>query len=221
MSKAETLNSLMESAIHVFSRDGYEGASLREIARNANVPLSTIHFYFRSKSDLFAEVGRQAWIEIDQERSAHLEQAMSANANQPTLDMLVYALAYPVVRRALSKSRRDLAQLYILRSHTSHLEPGISDHMLKVADRSMGRWIDPMQQCCPELGREDMIWAFSFVIGAIYSWQLIDHRYDSMMGADVVERSIAEVTSDIVAFCARGIEAMAMRRKAPPIARAS
>jgi AcrR family transcriptional regulator len=214
MSKSATIDALMESAIFSFSRDGYEGASLRDIARSADVPLSTIHLYFGSKSELFAAVGRKAWEEVDVERSHLLAQALAKNPDQPPLTDLIHAVAYPIVRRALSKQDRDIAQIYILRSHLSHWNPPINDAMLDLADRSMVRWINAMMQSCPTLSRQDTIWAFSFSIGVVYSWQVIDHRYDSLLGQDV-ERSAEDVAADIVAFCCAGIQAIADRRANP------
>ncbi|MBL8651135.1 MAG: TetR/AcrR family transcriptional regulator [Sphingopyxis sp.] len=213
MSKAETLDALMESAIHGFSKHGYEGASLRDIATHAHVPLSTIHFYFGSKSELFLAVRRAAWAEIDQERSDLLEAAL-ARSGPPQLEQLVHALAYPIVRRALSRDERDRAMIFIVRAHLAHSEPGLVGPMIRTADRSMVRWIDAMMACCPGMRRPDMIWAFSFVVGAIYSWQLIDHRYDEMIGPDD-DRSIDDVTQDIIAFCCSGIEAIGRRRASP------
>jgi len=215
MSKAATIDALMESAIFSFSRDGYEGASLRDIARAADVPLSTIHLYFGSKSELFAAVGRKAWEEIDNERSALLEMALAKNPSAPPLTDLIYAIAYPVARRALSKSDRDIAQIYILRSHMARWHPPISEPMLDIADRSMVRWINAIMLSCPTLSRQDTIWAFSFVIGVVYSWQVIDHRYDRLLGEDV-PRTAEGVTADIIAFCCEGIKAMAARRSTPP-----
>lgn len=211
MSKIETIDALMESAIHIFSRDGYEGASLRDIARNADVPLSTIHLYFGSKAELFGAVARKAWEEIDNDRSALLEQALAKNPSQPALADLIVAIAYPVVRRALSPHPRDMAQIYVLRGQLHH-SPYI-DGMLELADRSMVRWIDAIMLSCPTLSRSDTIWAFSFAVGVVYSWQVIDHRYDSMLGKDD-ERTPESVTSDIVAFCCSGIEAIVARRAA-------
>lgn len=212
MSKTETVDALIESAIISFSRDGYEGASLRDIARQANVPLSTIHFYFGSKSELFATVARQAWVEIDQERSCHLARALDERPGRPPrLAALIHALAYPVARRALSQCERDVNQIFILRSHISHIRALNESRMLELADRSMVRWIDAMMLCCPSLDRQDIIWAFSFAVGAIYSWQLIDHRYDRMLG-DGARRSAIDVTEDIVAFCCSGIQAIVARR---------
>jgi AcrR family transcriptional regulator len=211
MSKTATIDALMESAIYSFSRDGYEGASLRDIARSAEVPLSTIHLYFGSKSELFSAVGRRAWEEVDAERSGLLEAAITKNPEMATLPDLIHAVAYPIVRRALGKSDRDIAQIYILRSHLAHWNPPLTGNMLELADRSMVRWINAMMQCCPTLSRQDMIWSFSFVIGVVYSWQVIDRRYDSLLGGDN-ERSAEDVTADIVVFCRSGIEGIVQQR---------
>jgi AcrR family transcriptional regulator len=211
MSKTASIDALMESAIMSFSRDGYEGASLRDIARSADVPLSTIHLYFGSKAELFSAVGRRAWEEVDVERSSLLEQAIARHAGMAPLPDLIHAVAYPIVRRALGKSDRDIAQIYILRSHLAHWNPPLQGNMLEVADRSMVRWINAMMLCCPTLSRQDMIWSFSFVIGVVYSWQVIDKRYDSLLGRDS-ERCAEDVTADIVTFCRAGIEGIVQQR---------
>lgn len=212
MSKTETIEALLESAIHRFAKDGYEGASLRDIARHAGVPLSTIHFYFGSKNELYAEVRRQAWNEIDDERTAYLEKALSAHPGRPpAFSALIHALAYPVVRRALSKNQRDIGQIYIIRSITSVWRSGAYGQALEMADRSMARWIDAIAMLYPTLSRGDVIWTFSFIVGAIYSWQIVAQRYDSMLGPER-DRSPEDVTSDIVAFCCTGFEAVVERR---------
>ncbi len=215
MSKADTIDALMESAIHCFSRYGYEGASLRDIAANAGVPLSTIHMYFGSKSELFSAIERKSWNEIDDERSGLLSRALEKAAGRPPeLADLFHALAFPVVRRALGESDHDRAQIFIVRSRVVHGPIlAAASNFTKTADRSVVRWIDAMVLACPTLRRQDIIWAFSFVVGAIYSWQLIDHRYDRLLGQDI-ERTAESVTADIVAFGCAGVQGLIDKRAA-------
>jgi AcrR family transcriptional regulator len=212
MSKADTIDALVESAIQCFSRYGYEGASLRDIAASAGVPLSTIHMYFGSKAELFSAIERKSWNEIDEERSALLSRALAgAGAGPPELGQLLHALAFPVVRRALGGSDHDRGLIFIVRSRVAGQGLFAPSSFLETADRSVVRWIDAMALACPTLTRQDIIWAFSFVVGAIYSWQLIDHRYDRLLGEDV-ERTAEGVTGDIVAFGCAGIQGLIERR---------
>jgi AcrR family transcriptional regulator len=45
---------IIEGAAHIFTRDGYEGASMSQIATAANVSKGTLYNYFPSKQALFA-----------------------------------------------------------------------------------------------------------------------------------------------------------------------
>jgi AcrR family transcriptional regulator len=212
MSKTDTIEALVESAIHSFSKYGYEGASLRDIAANAGVPLSTIHMYFGSKAELYTAIERKAWAEIDDERSALLSAALAkAGGCAPELSELIHALTLPVVRRALGDSEHDRERIFIVRGRVADRTIGNRSGLLEVADRSMVRWIDAMALVCPTLSRQDIVWAFSFVVGAIYSWQLIDHRYDKLLGEDV-ERTVEGITADVVAFGCAGVLALIDRR---------
>lgn len=213
MSKADTIDALMESAIHCFSRYGYEGASLRDIAANAGVPLSTIHMYFGSKSELYGAIERKAWGEIDDERSVLLSEALAKSGGRaPELGGLIHALAWPVVRRMLGTSELEQERIFIIRSRVG--DRGATDRtgLLEVADRSVVRWIDAMERALPSLVRQDIVWAFSFVVGAIYSWQLVDHRYDQLMGPDI-QRTAEGITGDIVTFGCAGVHALIERRR--------
>ena len=216
MSKADTIDALMESAIHCFSRYGYEGASLRDIAADAGVPLSTIHMYFGSKAELYRTIERKSWGEIDEERSALLYEALAkVDTSPPELAALIHALAWPVVRRMLGASEHDRERVFIIRGRVSDRCAQESPAFLQDADRSVVRWIDAIQLSCPSLVRQDIVWAFSFVVGAIYSWQLVDNRYDQLMGPDI-QRTAEGIAGDIVTFGCAGIHALIERRRLEP-----
>jgi AcrR family transcriptional regulator len=54
--KIETSTSLLEAAKKVLRRSGYAGLSTREVAAEAAVPLSQIHYHFGSKQNLVLEL---------------------------------------------------------------------------------------------------------------------------------------------------------------------
>ena len=87
-----------------------------------------------------------------------------------------------------------------------------SEEDLKSINRSKSRWIEAMTMSCPTLSRQDIVWALSFVVGVIYSWQLLDHHYDRLLESDV-ERTVEDVTNDIVAFGCNGVQALIDRRQ--------
>lgn len=48
-----TRRRILESAVTRFSGHGLDGASIREIARDADVSLAMVHHYFGSKDELY------------------------------------------------------------------------------------------------------------------------------------------------------------------------
>lgn len=53
---AATRQAILDAARHRFAREGYDGASLREIAADAGVDAALVSRYFGSKEELFVEV---------------------------------------------------------------------------------------------------------------------------------------------------------------------
>lgn len=212
MSKADTIAALKRSAIEHFASYGFEGASLRTIASSAGVPLSAVHIYFGSKAELYVEVGRQVWNELHQERIEIFREAAAANPDSTQqLSDLIYALAYPIVRRAMSNSAFDAAEIRIIRSVVWQRVRD-DNNMHEMGDEAIQYWIDRMHQLCPSLTQAEVVWAYSLVVSAIYSWQLVDHRYDKFVPVESIG-GIDDVMGDLVAFGTDGISAMVERRK--------
>lgn len=54
--KQETEEQIFEAASRVFQQKGYDGARMQEIADEADINKSMLHYYFRSKDKLFQKV---------------------------------------------------------------------------------------------------------------------------------------------------------------------
>lgn len=212
-SKTKAIDALVRQAVFTFAEHGYVGSSLREIATAAGVPHSMIGHYFGSKQDLFLVAVRWAWEEFDAERVTMLNDAMERYTEAVPLSELMRCLAYPAVRRAMSGDILERSVLTLLTGHFS--ETHRSDGMLDRVNRSISRWISAMEKTCPTLSHDDVIWAFSFCLGAIYSWQLTSHRYDKLL-EDTHDRTVESVTADLVAFATAGIESIVVLRSSRP-----
>lgn len=51
--KSDAQKEILEAAKNVFTRKGYKGATMRDIAKEAGVNLAMVNYYFRSKDRLF------------------------------------------------------------------------------------------------------------------------------------------------------------------------
>ncbi len=219
MAKADTIQALIESATTVFSESGYEGASLRDVAAGAGVPLSTINMYFGAKSDLYVAVMAQLWRDIEMERAALLADRVAAKGGgAPDLRDLVSALVTPVVMRARSDANFDRRQPRLLRQWVS--APLAVRAELRKRNNSaamLRRWIERFREACPSLSASESVWGFSFMVGALYSWELMDHRYEEII--DLEASTPEDIIAQLEAFCVSGFEgmmALAERRAVTP-----
>ena len=59
-----TEEKILEAAKKVFHRKGFEGARMQEIADEAGINKALLHYYFRSKDNLFEAVFRDAFFQL-------------------------------------------------------------------------------------------------------------------------------------------------------------
>jgi AcrR family transcriptional regulator len=207
MSKIETIDALMRSALALFAASGFEGTSLRDVATKAKVPLSTIHIYFGTKADLYAAVYAHALHDVNEERHAGLHRALeAAGEGKVELRDVIRALVAPVVRRARSNdeiARCTARMLGTLSTVPTEVE---SDVQRAVHwGEWLPQWIDALRAACPSLTRLQAVWGFSFVVGAMYSWHLLDNRYDPLLDhGDLLDAD--QIIESLIDFSVGGLE---------------
>lgn len=205
MTKATAIDGVIKSAIEEFARLGYMGASLRDIAAHAGVPLSTIHRYFGNKEDLYLLVNQRVWDEINGERDVRLQAALATPP--PKIEDLMRALVEPVVLRVFaSDNRRQVVDLLRL-SPPLRRALGIEGPVTSNYNAISRRWIAAIKAALPAIPGDMLVWGFSFAVGSLYSWQLLDHLYDDFLPHER-ELSAAEITEALVAFASGGLRSL-------------
>ena len=69
----ETKEKLLASAEHEFMEKGYQGASLRNICKNAGVTTGALYFFFKDKDDIFASLVAPVLGSIRTMMEAHMQ----------------------------------------------------------------------------------------------------------------------------------------------------
>lgn len=108
--KGRKFDQVLEGARRVFMRDGFEGASVDDIAREAQVSKATLYSYFPDKRLLFSEVAR-----IECNRQA--EEAMEVIAKGATIDHVLHEAATRIVRFFLSDFGQQVFRICVSESH--------------------------------------------------------------------------------------------------------
>ncbi len=169
-----TRDRILDAAEQLFSQQGIDGTSLREITRAASVNLAAVNYHFQSKEVLVRAVFARRVGPLNQIRLLRIEEAeREAAPNAPTLEAIFNALIEPVIQL-----RADAPNFVPLLGRM-YTEPGnlietvIYEHMSPVRDR----FIPALQKALPHLSPEDLRWRIQFTIGAVghllAGWPLI------------------------------------------------
>lgn len=60
----DTRTRILQAALHLFARKGYEGTTTKDLATAANVAEGTIFRHFSNKKTILIEVATQGWVDI-------------------------------------------------------------------------------------------------------------------------------------------------------------
>jgi len=113
--RERTRAKLLDAAVTIFARDGFDATSANEIARAADVAHGTFYLHFKDKEEL----GQAVALEIGREVAAQLDAALEGvddaveRSGYATRQFIEYAASHPNLGWALyraSWSHRDLRQ---------------------------------------------------------------------------------------------------------------
>lgn len=89
MTDIETKQKIIDVARVLFANLGYEGTSVREIARQAEVNLALVNYYFSSKENLFQEILKEGYLECANQLRSMLENRQG-DLEETLVDMFRY-----------------------------------------------------------------------------------------------------------------------------------
>lgn len=124
-----TKETILESALKLFSSKGFEGTSVREIAADAGVNVAMINYYFGSKEKLFESV-----VEY---RALVLKGLFSDLVNNSSLSYIekIDIIIDKTIERKLSNSKfHHIMHRELSLEHRPQLRDAISDILLKNMD---------------------------------------------------------------------------------------
>ena len=145
----ETKEKLLASAEHEFMEKGYQGASLRNICKNAGVTTGALYFFFKDKDDIFASLVAPVLGSIRTMMEAHMQQELQEvkgelQEGQDDFSDDVYAS-----RRIIHElyQNYDRVQLLLTKSQGSSLA-GCIDEFVAFTEKNYRMLADAQAKVC-------------------------------------------------------------------------
>jgi AcrR family transcriptional regulator len=209
---------ILDSSERLFAAGGYEGVSLRDIARDAQVKVALVSYHFGPKQDLFRHVIERRSAEHASRVLAALEhEERAAPAGIPTLERIIHAFC---------SGSFELARLpdagwkhYLQLIARSAMSP-VNTPALKPLNGAYGpvvrRYCEALRAAAPELRDAELhtafYWIQSIVQRMVAETGILDRQSRGLCRSGDYDGHLAR----LVPFATAGIRALS----APPAPRA-
>src|SRR3954464_2865930 len=106
----DTRSRILDVAEQLFSEQGFDRVSIRNITRTARVNLAAINYHFGSKEDLIAAVFERRVVPINEARLAALDAVEKiAGKRGPKLEVILEAFIRPALQSSVEASKGGTA----------------------------------------------------------------------------------------------------------------
>ncbi|MDA4846218.1 TetR/AcrR family transcriptional regulator [Hoeflea poritis] len=203
----DSRKAILDAAERAFADFGFGGASIRAIARDADVNQAMVHYYYQNKDQLFSAVVERRAGDINERRDLALD-ALFDNA-VPALEDLVEALLRPTIELGHDVERGGDAYarliVYFNNSADERSQRVAEENYDPIARRS----IDALMRVLPGLGRAEAVRGYLFAISVALSVMAKTGRAARLSDGLCDDSNTEETVATVVAFACAGIRALA------------
>ena len=200
----ETKEKLLASAEHEFMEKGYQGASLRNICKNAGVTTGALYFFFKDKDDIFASLVAPVLGSIRTMMVVHLQQELQEVIGELQEGMDDFCDDIYASRRIIHElyQNYDRVQLLLTKSQGSSLA-GCIDEFVAFTEKNYRMLADAQAKVCGVAAPDDYTihWMAHMQIDAFV--HLLTHESDE-------EKAVAHL-GDILKYLLAGWYALFQR----------
>lgn len=202
---------ILDAAEDHFSRHGFWGVTIREVAQEAKVDTALLHYYFDTKRGLFDAVfARRAEI-INKERIDSIEAYEKAAGDSITVEGVLNAFLEPILKRAATGDQR-WHNYFALIAQVNNTPAWGGETMARTFDPVIHRLLQALRKALPEADEKDLYWSYHFLSGALTLTLSQTGRIDRLSNGLCKSTDFEEINRRMAPFIAAGFERLCKPR---------
>ena len=194
---------ILAEAERVFGARGFEGASMRELAEAAGVPLALVSYHFGSKEGVYRAVFERRAPVVVEQRLAGLAIAMSEPNLDRRLELVVKALVFPMLH--LRAHDRDPSFGRLLANETTESDSERRGIIRDMFDPIACAVVKALGSALPDRTEAEIWWAYQFMLGAMVHVMRDVGRLERLSGGLCRPDDEAAAVGHMVAFLTAGM----------------
>ena len=203
----DTRESILDAAEDLFSKHGFYGVTIREVAREAGVDTALVHYYFGAKKELFDAVFIRRAEVWNNERVAAVDRYAEAAGDAMTLEGLFEAFLRPPFQWSL-KGGPGWKHYAALVAQTNANPAFGGETMARYFDPAIRRLIELVKVVLPDAREVDLYWAYHNLSGALTLTLGETGRLDRLSGGLCRSGDLETACDYMVRFASAGFRAV-------------
>jgi AcrR family transcriptional regulator len=198
---------ILDAAEELFALHGYDGVTLRQIARRAGVDVALASYHFGKKLDLFQAVfeRRAAFLNQARRDALHRCQREAAESGEagPTLEQIIEAFLRPLelAQETGDTGWRHYLALIAYINNSPYWGPKMMSHLF---DELVQEFIAALSKALPGARREDLYWCYHNLSGALTLTLAQTKRIDNLSGGLCRSQDLQAAYDHMIPFVAAG-----------------
>ncbi len=203
----DTRDLILDAAENLFSKHGFYGVTIREVAREAGVDTALIHYYFTAKRGLFDAVFLRRAEVWNNERVDAINRYAADHAETMTLEGLLEAFLRPPFQWSL-KGGPGWKHYSALVAQTNANPAFGGETMARYFDPAIHRLIELIKRVLPDAREVDLYWAYHNLSGALTLTLGETGRLDRLSNGLCRSGDLETASDYMVRFAAAGFRAV-------------
>jgi AcrR family transcriptional regulator len=208
-----TRRRLLEAAEQLFSEQGFDRVSVRDITERAGANVAAVNYHFSSREGLVEQVMERYINPVNEERVARLDALERRAGSKPVaieelLDAFVRPFATQVRRSELSE------QLFykLMGRIMGDQVPQLPASVMAGFERMLTRFRKAFGKALPGVETEELVWRIHFTVGAMVHTMAHGETLSRLTDGASGRPSMESTLSRFIRFAAAG-----MRQDAEPV----
>ena len=207
------MEQILDAAEYLFSKHGFHGVTLKDVAKRVGVHHTLVNYYFDDKKKLFQDVsGRRAVVTVDRRMHA-LDEYDRLTDGTPTVEGALKAFLDTDLDLYIQGGEgwRNYAALGALMSMSP--DWGV-ELMNEHFDPVVLRLVELLKKALPDAAEEDIFWGYHFVTGGLMLTLARTGRIDRLSDGLCDSEDFEAIKQRMAKFMAAGFLAICQQRKA-------
>ncbi|WP_018700848.1 TetR family transcriptional regulator [Amorphus coralli] len=168
MARADTRQSILEIAEHLFAERGFGSVPLREIARAAGVHVGSVTYHFGDKLGLLEAIYTTHTRPMNARRLELIGEAMRISDDDQRLMAVLRAYVLPAFISSYGEAGGGARFTRMRAVLSAEGNPEAREIIAQAFDTTTCAFIDAIEGCLPGADRTAIVWRSQFLLGSLY-----------------------------------------------------